>query len=387
MLRRRDITLRFSAEANWASELLLLAYDRGAGGMMTPQILRAWEQPGLADDEAIALIARVVAEEAAGRDARRDRARLTLLSATARRTGLPGPFDVVHSLRTPLPARGQIGARVRALTIHDVIPLIHPEWMYATAEAEVREIAASILSDDFVITISGATARDVTARLGIPPERIFVVPLAAATELFYREESVAAIDAVKARYGIPGGPYLLSLCTLEPRKNLRHLLACFHRLIRQEQLPDVRFALVGATGWKSDALYALLQENPDLRSRVVLTGYVPDADLAALYSGARAFVYPSLYEGFGLPVLEAMQCGAPVITSDTSSLPEVVGDAGLCVSPTDADALSEALLRLVTDDVLGANLAQRGLARSRLFSWDGTAAATVRAYALMLGTA
>ena len=387
MLRRTDIALRFSAEANWASELLLLAYDRAAGGAMTPQIVRAWEQPALPDDEASALIAHVVAEEAAGRDARRDRATLTLLNATARRIGPAGPFDVMHSVRTPLPARARITARVRALTIHDLIPLLHPEWMYATAEAEVRAIAASILPEDFVIVNSRATARDVSGLLGLPRERIFITPFAAAKEVFYREESPERIDAVKARYGIPAGQYLLSLCTLEPRKNLPHLLRCFHRLIRQERLPDLWLALVGATGWKSDALYALLEEHPDLRARVVLAGYVPDADLAALYSGARAFVYPSLYEGFGLPALEAMQCGTPVITSDSSSLPEVVGDAGLCVPPTDADALSEALLRLVTDDALAADLARRGQTRSALFSWDMTAEATVRAYELMLAKA
>lgn len=384
MLRRPEISLRFSAEANWASELLLLAYDREGGGELEPKILRAWEQTGLSDSEASALIAHVVAEEAAGRDVRRDRATLTLLSATARRIGLPESFDVVHSLRTPLPARGRITARIRALTIHDLIPLVHPEWMYPTAEAEVRAIADSILPEDFIIAISHATASDVSALLGIPPERIFVTPLAAAKEVFYREESPQRISAAKARYGIPSGPYLLSLCTLEPRKNLVHLLRCFHRLLRQEKPAEVQLVLVGATGWKSDPVFALLQQYPDLRARVVLAGYVPDADLAALYSGARAFVYPSLYEGFGLPVLEAMQCGTPVITSNSTSLPEVVGDAGLCVPPTDADALSGALLRLLTDDTLAADLARRGQSRSALFSWDRTAELTVHAYATML---
>jgi len=384
MLRRPDITLNVAAEANWASELLLLAYDREKGGRLARKILRAWEQPGMPDAEASALIAHVIAEEAAGRDARRDRASLTLLNATARRTGLPGSFDVVHSLRTPLPPRGRIPARARAVTVHDLIPLLHPEWMYPTAEAEVRAIADSILPEDFVIAHSAAAAGDITGVLGIPPARIFVTPLAAATEVFYREESSERIDEVKARYGIPSGEYLLSLCTLEPRKNLVHLLRCFHRLLRQEQPVALRLVLVGPTGWKSDPVFALLQEHPDLRARVVLAGYVPDSDLAALYSGARGFVYPSLYEGFGLPVLEAMQCGTPVIASDSTSLPEVVGDAGLLVPPTDADALSGALLRLVTDDGLAAELRRRSRSRAALFSWERTADATVRAYAAML---
>lgn len=386
MLRRTDIALGFSAEASWVTELMLMAYDRGRGGELAPKILRAWEQPGMADAEASALIAHVVVEELAGREARRDRAQLTLLNATARRIGLPGPFDVLHSLKTPLPARGRIPARVRALTIHDLIPLLHPEWMYPTAEAEVRAITDSILPEDFVIANSNATARDITAVLGIPPERIFVTPFAAAKEVFYREESAGRIETVKARYGIPAGPYLLSLGTLEPRKNLVHLLKGFHRLLREDKGGEARLVLVGATGWKSDPVFAMLQAHPDLRARVVLAGYVPDEDLAALYSGARAFVYPSLYEGFGLPVLEAMQCGTPVITSDSTSLPEVVGDAGLCVPPTDADALAEALGRLVSDDTLAADLGRRGLRRSELFSWDLTAEATVRAYAAMLAS-
>lgn len=384
MLRRSDIALRFSAEANWASELLLLAYDRATGGTLATQILRAWQQPGISDADATQLISHVVAEEAAGRDARRDRAQLMLLNATARRIGLPGSFDVLHSLRTPLADPGKIDARVRALMIHDVIPILHPEWMYPTAEAELRATVGSLLQTDFVIANSNATARDVTAVLSVPTDRIFVTPLAAEPELFHPEEHTGTIEVVRARYKIPAAPYLLSVCTLEPRKNLPHLLRCFARLLLQPGLGDVRLVLVGTVGWKSEPLFGLLRENPALDARVVVTGYVPDADLAALYSGACAFVYPSLYEGFGLPVLEAMQCGAPVITSDSSSLPEVVGDAAIVVPPADSDALTAALHRVVLDDALKADLSQRGLTRAALFSWDRTAEATVRAYAAML---
>lgn len=384
MLRRSDITLRLSGDTSWISELQLQAYIREEAHSLAPQVLRAWAQPGLPEAEAAALLAHVVAEEAAGRDARRDRATLTLLNATAKWVGLPESFDVVHSVRTALPARERSRARVRAITIHDLIPLIHPEWMYPTAEAEVRAIADSIRPEDFVMANSMATAHAVTAVLGIPPDRVIVTLLAAAKDVFYREKSSVRIEAVKARYGFPGEVYVLSLATLEPRKNLVHLLRCFHRLVREERLPGVRLVLAGTIGWMTDPLFALLEEHPDLRARVVLTGYVPDADLAALYSGARAFVYPSLYEGFGLPVLEAMQCGTPVITSDTTSLPEIAGDAGLLVSPIDADALSGALVRVVTDDDLAADLGRRGQSRSALFSWDRTAEASIRGYHRML---
>jgi glycosyltransferase involved in cell wall biosynthesis len=387
MVRRPDISLHFAAEANWASELLLLAYDREAGGTLASRILRAWHHPDIGDAEATALITHVVTEEAAGRDARKDRAALTLLNATAQRKGFSRTFDVLHSLRTPLPSPTRVPARVRALTIHDLIPLRHPEWMYSGAEAEIRVIANSLLPGDFVVANSRTTAGDTSALLGIEPERIYVTPWAATPEVFYRERSSERVAETAARYKIPPGPYLMSLCTLEPRKNFPQLLRCFHRLIQQRNSLDVRLVLVGATGWKADPIFAYLDEHSDLRERVVLAGYVPDADLAALYSRARAFAYPSLYEGFGLPVLEAMQCGTPVITSTESSLPEVVGDAGLLVSPTDPEALTAALLRILTDDDLVTDLSRRGLQRASLFSWDRTAKDTIAAYRAMLARA
>jgi glycosyltransferase involved in cell wall biosynthesis len=385
MMRREDANVRFSAEATWANELLLQAYNRDFGNLLGDRIVRTWRQPAIADDEATKLIEAVVAAEAAGQDVRRDRAKLTLLAATAKRQPIPFTVDVLHSLRTQLPKPDRVPARARALTIHDLIPLRFPEWMYATAEAEMRAVTESILADDFVIANSQATADDVVELLQIPAERIFVTPFAASKELFHPETSQEEIGRVRKKYGIPDGRYLLSVCTLEPRKNLMHLVRCFGDLLRQERLPDIRLVLVGATGWKTEPLFQLLKADPRLQSRVVLAGYVADEDLASLYSGARAFAYPSLYEGFGLPVLEAMQCGTPVVTSNVSSLPEVIGDAGIQVAPSDADALEDALLKLISDDALAADLARKGLERSRLFSWDATADASIAAYRAMLG--
>ena len=385
LLLRSDLSLSFAAEASWVSELQLLAYDRERAGRLTGRIRRAWHQPDVADSEGAALIARILAEESQGRDARKIRASLMLLNAGARRSTLPGAYDVVHSMRTPLPAGSRISARMRALTVHDVIPLLHPEWMYQGAEPEVRAIMSSIdVERDCVVANSETTAADVAALLGMSRERIFVTPLAAAADVFHAGEPAGRIDQVRARYGIPGGMYVLSLCTLEPRKNLPHLIRAFFRLVDQERLPELHLVLVGPTGWKAEDLFATLEQRPDLGSRIRLTGFVPDEDLAALYAGARVFAYPSLYEGFGLPVLEAMQCGTPVVTSNTSSLPEVAGDAAVSVSPGDGDALCEALRRVITDDAWAAELRRRGLARAGLFSWDRTADLTVRAYRRML---
>jgi glycosyltransferase involved in cell wall biosynthesis len=260
--------------------------------------------------------------------------------------------------------------------------------MYHDAEREVRAIMNSVDPDrDFVIANSEATASDVAALLPMRRERIFVTPFAADPGVFHPETSPERIEEVRRRYGVPPGPYLLSLGTVEPRKNLPRLLRCFFRMAEQEAFSDLQLMLVGPAGWKTGEIFATIESRPDLRSRVRLTGFVPDADLAALYSGARAFVYPSLYEGFGLPVLEAMQCGTPVVTSDTSSMPEVAGDAAVCVPPGDGDALYHALHRLVSDDAWAAQLGRRGRERSRRYSWDITAEATVQAYRQMLGMA
>lgn len=387
LLRRDDLTVSVAAEYSWVNELQLIIYDRNRGNYLGSRLHRAWRHPECDDEEGLELIGRILADELEGKDARRDRAHLMLMNATARRAPRPAPCDVVHSLRTPLPSPARIPAAARVLTVHDVIPLLHPEWMYQDAEREVRAIMDSVDPDrDFVIANSEATAADVAALLPMTRERIFVTPFAADAGVFHPERSTERIEQARRRYRILPGPYLLSLGTVEPRKNISQLLHCFFRLAEEEAFSDLQLVLVGPTGWKTEDIFSTLESRPALRSRIRLTGYVPDADLAALYSGARAFVYPSLYEGFGLPVLEAMQCGAPVVTSDTSSMPEVAGDAAVCVSPTDGDALHHALHRLIRDDAWAAELSRRGLARSRRYSWDLTADATVQAYRRILGS-
>jgi glycosyltransferase involved in cell wall biosynthesis len=213
----------------------------------------------------------------------------------------------------------------------------------------------------------------------VDPARVFVTPLAADARLFH-PASPEAQEAVRRRLGIPEGPYLLTLNTLEPRKNLESVIRAFARVAREPAARDLSLVLVGGRGWKAEGIDAALAEAGPVRQRIVLSGYVPDAELAPLYSGALAFVYMSLYEGFGLPPLEAMQCGVPVIASNTSSLPEVVGDAGILLDPTDLDALCQAMLRVHQDAALRAELASRSLARAGAFTWERCVAQTVAAY-------
>jgi glycosyltransferase involved in cell wall biosynthesis len=232
-----------------------------------------------------------------------------------------------------------------------------------------------------VLASSESTRRDVLDILGVRPERVAVVPLGVDGTLQPVTDREALAAFRRAR-GLPER-FILYLGTLEPRKNLPTLLAAYAHLAGR---PGFRHTLViaGGRGWYYDAIDAVV-ERLGLGGRVLFPGYVPDEDLPLWYSAADLFVYPSLYEGYGLPPLEALACGTPVVTSDASSLPEVVGDAGLTVPAEDDLALAEAMARLLADDALRADLRARGLARARTQSWQRVARETARAYHRVLG--
>ena len=285
----------------------------------------------------------------------------------------------MHAIPPQVKARRGLGT---LLTVYDLIPILHPQFFRDTAtnSTNAAVILQSILPDGWALCISEATKTDLCNYLPIAPERVWVTYLAADPDLFYPCTDPAQQAAIRQKYGIPAEPYLLSVNTLEPRKNMAHAISAFARLVQEQAIPDLCFVLVGAHGWDYEAIFDTIAHTPGLAARVIVTGYVADGDLAALYSGALAFVYPSLYEGFGLPPLEAMQCGVPVITSNTAALPEVVGDAGLLVDPHDKDALCQALWTLNRDADQRAALAAAGLARARRFSWAQTLAQTRAAY-------
>ncbi|HWW75222.1 MAG TPA: glycosyltransferase family 1 protein [Pyrinomonadaceae bacterium] len=289
-----------------------------------------------------------------------------------------GRADVFHSPLYPLP-RHLRGAR-RFLTVHDLIPLLYPQFCVPEQVRFATEIVRSIEPGDWVICNSQATRNDVCDRVSIDPARVFVTLWAAAAELFYPCADDEKIALARARYGIPEGPYVLSINTLEPRKNIGHLVRCFARLVREERLPDLSLVLVGARGWLDDKIMETVESQGAVRERLVVTGYVADEDLAALYSGALCFAFPSFYEGFGLPALEAMQCGVPVITSNTSSLPEVVGDAGITLDPEDADGLCDGILQIYRSASLRESMSRKSLERSGHFSWEKCVGETVAAY-------
>ena len=289
--------------------------------------------------------------------------------------------DVFHAPAFFLPPGLPPGPRVEAfLTIYDLVPILQPELCRTGSSDFMQRALASLTPDRWAFCISEATKQDLCNYLpSLAPERVFVTPLA-ASDKFYPCEDAAFRAQILGKYGIPDAPYFLSLSTLEPRKNMDHLIRCFSALSKEPGMEDINLVLVGERGWKYEAILEIVAQTNRAAKRVILAGYVADDDLAALYSGALGFVYPSLYEGFGLPPLEAMKCGIPVIVSNTSSLPEVVGDAGLSVSPTDSDALSQALLEVARDSSLRRDLSARSIEQAKKFSWEKCAGQTVTAY-------
>lgn len=285
--------------------------------------------------------------------------------------------DVFHSTFYPL--SGDWPGVPKVITIYDLITLKFPHYFTERHRRYMQDVYDSLGEAEGLIAISESTKSDLCEYLGISPERVTVTPLAASDQ-FRPCLDERKIAQVRAQYQVPDGAYLLSLCTLEPRKNIDSAIRAYIALFREQSLGDLSLVLVGTRGWDFDRIFDEIDGAGELRERIIVTGFVPDDHLAPLYSGALAFVYPSYYEGFGLPPLEAMQCGTPVITSNTSSLPEVVGDAGIMVDPDDTDALSQAILDLYRDSGLRQSLSKRGLARAERFSWSNCAKATMGAY-------
>jgi len=226
-----------------------------------------------------------------------------------------------------------------------------------------------------VISVSESARRDIVAVLGVHPQRVEVIHEAPGAAFRVLDEPGECLR-VSAAYDLRE-PFILSVCTIQPRKNLRRLLAAFARLVKEGRREQMVF--VGQLGWKYRALLREI-EGMRLKDRVRILGYVPDGDMPAIYSLAKVLAFPSLYEGFGLPIVEAMACGTPVLTSDCSSMPEVAGDAALLVDPSSSESIAEGLERILADDGLRTRLREAGLARAAQFSWARAAAETARLY-------
>jgi glycosyltransferase involved in cell wall biosynthesis len=287
---------------------------------------------------------------------------------------LLGPLDVCHWPNYML-VPGSAGRQI--ITICDLTVLLFPDYHpWSRVQAFTKGIARSVAQADAVIVISEHTKRDVQKYLGVPEEKIRVVYCSASSH--FRELSPEEKQPTLAKYHLPVKGYILYVGNVEPRKNLVRLLEAYSAL-RTKDMCAVPLVIAGGEGWKNTDMYRKVEEL-SLDRHIRLLGYVPDESLPALMSGARLFVYPSLYEGFGLPPLEAMACGTPVVTSNVSSIPEVVGDAALMVDPYDVDELAETMRKVLQDERLREEMRRKGLVRAKLFSWEETARNTRRVY-------
>lgn len=289
---------------------------------------------------------------------------------------LLGNVDIVHSTTFCAP-RFHRRRRRLVVTIYDLSFVTHPEsHLPANVEHCLRGTKLAIDRADALIAISEATRRDLIDEMGAPPERIVVTPLASDPRL-RRVSDPGRLAAVRRRYELPER-FILFLGAMEPRKNLLRLIEAFAAL-RPALRRETVLVVAGAHGWLNDSVRERVGKL-GLAESVRFPGYIAGDDVAALYSLATVFAYPSLWEGFGLPVLEAMACGTPVLTSDVSALPEVAGDAALFVPPTDVEAIADGLTRLLGDAALRADLGARGLRRAAAFSWERCARETLAVY-------
>ncbi len=266
------------------------------------------------------------------------------------------------------------------LTVHDLVyrlfPAYHKRLNYWFLNAAMPLFVKRASG---VITVSESSKRDLIRLYGTPADKITVVYEGASA--VFRPAAGEHIAAAQARYGLPER-YLIALGTIEPRKNLLRLVEASHILRRKD--PELALVIVGRTGWLYEEFFQKLEQMGD-RQAVILPGYVPDEDMPALLSGARALVLASLYEGFGLPILEAMACGTPVVCSNVSSMPELGGGAARYFDPQDTEQMAEAIGEVLRDGELRAEMRQRGLEQAARFSWQRAARETMDVYQRAMG--
>jgi len=293
------------------------------------------------------------------------------LSAELRRN----PVDVLHVQFTAPP----FSPCPVVVSIHDLSFEHLPQTFTWRSRKQLRiTVRRSAREAAQVIALSEYARKDIIDTYQVNPAKISAIPLAAAAH-FRPIKDDRELQRVRQTYGIDGD-YILAVGAIQPRKNLGRLVAAYARL--RGAKPEVKLpklVLAGKCAWLYDETLRAIKEL-ELSASVIVTGYVTESDLPALYSGALCFVYPSYFEGFGLPPLEAMQCGVPVIVGDKTSLPEVVGNAGMLVDPFDVDALAAAIEKVLSDSDLRAQLSVQGLARAKLFNWQETARQTLAVY-------
>jgi glycosyltransferase involved in cell wall biosynthesis len=284
-----------------------------------------------------------------------------------------GSVDIFHSPDFVLPP---VRRAKTLVTVHDLSFIRYPQCADANLRAYLNKVVPrSVYRADLVLADSQSTKDDLVELLGVDASRIEVV-YPGVEERFRPIEDQAHLQGVRERYNLPPR-FILGLGTLQPRKNFIHLIEAFADL--RFAICDLHLVIAGGKGWLYEEIFATV-EQLGLEEKVIFPGFVADEHLPAIYNLADLFVFPSLYEGFGLPPLEALACGTPVITSDASSLPEVVGEAGLMVEATDVEALAEAMKQVLGDAALREGMIVKGMKQAKKFTWEKTAAKLLSLY-------
>ncbi len=267
------------------------------------------------------------------------------------------------------------------LTVHDLSFVRAPGAANPRLRAYLNDVVPrSVRRADHILADSQATKDDLIDLYDTPATKIDVL-LSGVSAQFAPVTDSARLSAVRARYGIGDSPYILAVGTVQPRKNYERLIRAL--VVLPRVLDDVKLVIVGGRGWLSSPIYKAV-EQLHLTDRVIFPGFADDADLPTLYSGARVFAYPSLYEGFGLPILEAFRCGVPVLSASTSSLVEVAGSAAILIDPFSIDAIANGLAQLLSDDALRSRLIEAGYAQAAPFTWDRAAEQLRKLYQHMI---
>ncbi len=283
-------------------------------------------------------------------------------------------LDLIHSPDFIPPLHNRIPA---VITIHDLAFLLYPKFVTADSARYYGQVEDAVKRANRIIAVSQSTRNDIIKLLGAPESKIDVIYEAAAP--FYRSISREQAQQSLQAAGIPfSKDFILFVGTIEPRKNLTSLIRAYH-ILRNDYHHELPLVLAGAPGWLSDDVHALVNEL-GLEKHVHFLGKTANKHILALYNLTTVLAHPAHYEGFGLPPLEAMACGAPVVCSDAGSLPEVVGDAALLVPPEDVEAWAAALHRVIDDERLQDDLSQKGVARAKTFSWEKAARETLETY-------
>ncbi len=288
---------------------------------------------------------------------------------------LMGSVDIIHSTAYMIPEL--FNARL-VVTIHDLSFLIFPEYhTKENYELVLRNLIYLNSRPDMVVCVSWQTKKDVIKYFHVPEEKLSVI-YEGVDDSFKEEIDSDFRKKILEKYGLTG-KYLLCVASIEPRKNFLRIINAFSEFIKQEEYKEYSLVCVGGRGWKNIEIYSLVKQK-NLEGKIKFLGFIEESELAPIYNQAEIFLYPSLYEGFGLPVLEAMACAVPVVTSNVSSLPEVASDAAILINPYSEKDIYTTVCSLLENGSLREELISKGLDRVREFSWEKTARETLKVY-------